>query len=116
MDSSLVAISATIRHRLVDEFKFPSAVYAKWQKYKGWLDELMTIATEMASEKQTTYDRLQCILDFQYIRIIMLRRIVSDFVVSNVSASEAGLYNPPEEADAQTNNPMGSSLFPTVNK
>ncbi|CAK0742953.1 hypothetical protein CCP1ISM_160002 [Azospirillaceae bacterium] len=116
IDSSLVAISATIRHKLVDEFKFPSAVYAKWQKYKGWLDELMTVGTEMASEKQTTYDRLQCILDFQYIRITILRRIINEFMISgNVSASEAGLYNPPEEADVQTNNPVGSSLFPTIN-
>ena len=106
MGSSLVTVSSTIRHKLIDEFSFPVSVYAKWEKHKEWFDELMSNSLSITSEKLTTYDRLQCTMDFQFIRMAMMRKLINDFMISGeISATEIAMYNPPADAEIGTTVP-----------
>lgn len=107
IDTALVESTATIRRRLVDDFNFPSAIYFKWQKFKEPYDDLMVSLLDIASERSTTYDRLQSTLDFQYVRILMIRKMITDFIAAEVSVSELSLYRPPLEASVGTDVPTG---------
>jgi len=114
MGASLVSVSSTIRHRLVDEFGFPVTVYAKWEKHKEWFDELMSNSLSITSDKLTTYDRFQCTMDFQFIRMAMMRKLINEFMTSGeVSATEIGMYNPPADADIGTTVP-DTALYPVI--
>lgn len=106
IDSASVEASAAIRYRLVDEFGFSSSLYAKWQKSRETSDDLMTNMLEIAAERLSAYDRLQCILDSQYARVLMVRKIISEFVAKEATKDDVELYKPPVEA--------GDSTFQTM--
>jgi len=101
IDSALVESSSDTKYRLVVDFEFPAAVYSKWLKSRELSDELMTNMLDIATERQTPYDRLQCALDSQYARVLMLRKSVEDFV-GTIPQEQIEAYKPPTEAEHNT--------------
>lgn len=104
VDAALVDAAAAIRYRLVEEFGFPADVYSGWQQSREASDELMTNMLDVAASRLSPYDRLQCALDSQYARVLMMRKAISEYVsnVDNVDNEDIENYQPPTEAGANT--------------
>jgi hypothetical protein len=97
-DEAITEVQAAVKYRLVTEFGFPAQVFSKWQQEREFFDEIMTNMLDIASERETSYYRLQSVLDSQYARIIMLRKAIQAFIHKEGVIE----YNSPSGADAST--------------
>jgi hypothetical protein len=84
---------------LVDEFNMPKDYYNAWITFRADHDALMDDMLDLASTKETPYDRITSVLDSQFAKASSFRRMV---IVFAAGLSAPAYVTPPEVDDMVT--------------
>lgn len=96
----ITEIDAAVRCRLVDEFNFPISYYNAWITFRGDHDKLMDDMLDLASDRETPYDRVVAVLDSLYAKAASFQRMVTGF--STIYKAPQDYTTPPEADDMVT--------------
>jgi hypothetical protein len=107
--SAVIAdIDAAVKYRLVDEFGLPKDYYNAWITYRSDHDALMDDMLDLASTKETPYDRITSVLDSQFAKASSFRRMVVGFAATVSSPA----YITPPEVDEMVTHQRGFAAGP----
>jgi hypothetical protein len=96
-------ISAAVRYRLVDEFRFPPWIYDGWQASREQADAMMVDVLELALENPEPYWQIRSILDSVFARCSMLRLNVAQFFKTMPRSMSSDMrYEPAEGVNMST--------------
>lgn len=100
----ITEIDAAIRCRLVDEFSFPISYYNAWITFRSDHDKLMEDMLDLASDRETPYDRVLSMLDSLFAKASSFQRMVGNFATIYKAPTE---YKTPAAADDMVTHQRG---------